>query len=120
LWEFDRFVPFCSSPLYYQGRIFTVKDGGIFSCLDAKSGQSLKKGRLPNTGDYYSSPVAGDGKVYLLNQTGQLTVLSAAGNCDVLATAEFGEETYATPALLDGRIYLRTAGHLYCFSATGK
>ena len=59
--------------------------------------------------------MAGDGKIYLLSQEGRLTVISAAGDWQVLHTAEFGEPTYATPALVDGCIYLRTAGHLYCF-----
>lgn len=115
LWAFERFVPFCSSPLYYEGRIFTVKDGGIFSCLNAKTGASLKKGRVEATGNYYSSPVAGDGKVYITNESGQLNVVSAADNWQVLSSADFKENVYATPALVDGRIYLRTAGHLYCF-----
>ncbi|MFO0869055.1 MAG: PQQ-binding-like beta-propeller repeat protein [Pirellulales bacterium] len=114
-WENDRFVPFCASPLYYRGHVFTVKDGGIVSCLDARTGKSLKTGRLPNTDDYYASPVAGDGKVYLLNQEGRLTVIAAEPQWKVLHTADFGEETYATPALVDGRIYLRTASALYCF-----
>lgn len=114
-WENDRFVPFCASPLYYRGHVFTVKDGGILSCLDAKTGKTLKSGRLPKTDDYYASPVAGDGRVYFLNQEGELTVISADSSCKTIYTSDFGEETYATPALVDGRIYLRTASALYCF-----
>jgi len=115
LWTFEKFVPFCSSPLYYRGRLFTVKDGGILTSLDAKSGAALKTGRLPATGNYYASPVAGDGKVYILNERGALTVINDSGDWEVLHTADFGEDTYATPALLDGKIYLRTSKHLYCF-----
>jgi outer membrane protein assembly factor BamB len=115
LWRFEKFVPFVSSPLEYQGRVYTVKDGGILTCLDAKTGQSHKSGRVMGTGNYYASPVAGDGKIYLLSQRGTLSVISSADQWQVIHSAEFGEETYATPALLDGRIYLRTSGHLYCF-----
>jgi outer membrane protein assembly factor BamB len=115
VWEHTRNVPFCASPLYYRGRLFTVKDGGILTCLDAESGSVLKLGRLRGTGSYYASPIAGDGKVYLLNQQGQLTVISADGEWQTLFTSDFGEDVYATPALVDGKIYLRTAGHLYCF-----
>jgi outer membrane protein assembly factor BamB len=115
LWRQDRNIPFCASPLYYGGHVFLVKDGGIMSSLDAKTGKPVKVARLPATGEYYSSPVAGDGKVYLLNEDGQLTVLKAEGKWEVLHKAEFGEAGYATPALVDGRIYLRTGGHLYCF-----
>ena len=114
-WEFTKFVPFIASPLYANGNVFLVKDGGILTTIDAKSGTPIKTKRLPATGAYYSSPVAGDGKAYLLNERGRLTVITAAGDWRVLSTSDFGEDTYATPAIVGGRIYLRTRGHLYCF-----
>ena len=114
LWRHEKQVPFCASPLYFAGHVFTIKDGGILSSLDAATGKPGKVARVPATGEYYSSPVAGDGKVFLLNQKGQLTVVSAEGEWRVLHSADFGEEAYATPALVGGRIYLRTNGHLYC------
>ena len=117
LWEHTKHVPFCASPLVYRGLLFTVKDGGILSSYDASSGKVLKQARLPATGEYYSSPVAGDGKLYLMNARGKLTVISAAGEWQVLHGADFGEDAYATPAIVDGKIYLRTTGHLYCFGA---
>lgn len=114
-WEFSKFVPFIASPLCVGGTVFLVKDGGILTSIDARTGQPIKTKRLPATGAYYSSPVSGDGKVYLLNERGRATVISATGNWQVLSTSDLGEDTYATPAIVDGRIYLRTAGHLYCF-----
>lgn len=114
-WSYRKFVPFCASPVFVDGKLFTVKDGGILSCLNTLNGKPEKQGRLEATGDYYSSPVAGDGKVYLLSEEGKLTVVSADTQWDVLHTADFGENAYASPALVDGRIYLRTTGHLYCF-----
>ena len=114
LWQYDRFVPFVASPVWVDDHLFTIKDGGILTCLDAKSGKPLKTARVPGTGSYYASPVAADGKVYLCNQGGEVTVVEATGKWSVLAEADFGEDIYATPALVDGRIYLRTAGHLYC------
>jgi outer membrane protein assembly factor BamB len=119
-WRNTKQVPFCASPLFAAGCVFTVKDGGYLSCLDARDGTLLKRDRLAGAGNYYSSPVAGDGKVYLLSERGRLTVVSAARDWKVLATADFGEDVYATPALAGGRVYLRTAGHLYCFGTGGK
>ena len=116
-WRFERYVPFCSSPLAVNGQVFNVKDGGIFTCLDAESGRALKTDRLNATGSYYASPVAAHGKVYVASQKGEVTVLSVEKPWDALHTVNFGEEIYATPALVDGRIYLRTAGHLYCFGS---
>jgi outer membrane protein assembly factor BamB len=115
LWVQTKNLPYVPSPLLYQGQLYLVKNGGFVSTLDAKTGNLAKLERVPGSGDYYASPVAGDGKVYLINQAGELTVISAEPEWRVLATADFGAETYATPALVDGRIYLRTAGHLYCF-----
>lgn len=114
-WDYDRVVPFCASVLNYKGLIFTIKDGGILNCLDAKTGKPTKQKRINATGSYYASPVAGDGKVYLLSNEGKLTVISAKPEWEVLSTADFGERAFATPAIVDGKFYLRTDGHLYCF-----
>ena len=120
IWEYGKFVPFCASPVYDHGYLFTVKDGGILSCLEAATGKPAKQGRISGTGDYYSSPVAGDGKIYLLNEDGELTVVSAVPRWETISTAKFEEPAYATPAIVDGRIYLRTAGHLYCFGLPAR
>ncbi|MFN0050945.1 MAG: PQQ-binding-like beta-propeller repeat protein [Planctomycetales bacterium] len=114
-WTYLKHVPFCATPVLAQGRLFAIKDGGILTALDARTGKPYKQARLSSAGDYYSSPVVGDGKVYLTNETGQLTVVSSDGDWRVLHTADFGENVYATPAIVDGRIYFRTAGTLYCF-----
>lgn len=115
LWRHARLVPFCASPLYVNGLLFTVKDGGVLQCLDAKSGKQLKQLRLEASDSYYASPVAGDGKVYLVDEIGRLTVISATDKAEVLHTADFKEDVYASPAIVDGRIYLRTSKALYCF-----
>lgn len=114
LWQYDRYVPFCASPAYYAGQLFTVKDGGVLQVLDGASGAPGKRGRVA-AAEYYASPVAGDGKVYLVNVRGEVTVVSAASQWEVISTASLGEDVYATPAIVDGRIYLRTVGQLYCF-----
>jgi outer membrane protein assembly factor BamB len=114
-WKQPKLVPFCASPLATQGLVFTVKDGGLVQSLNGKTGKPAKQGRLEANGDYYASPVSGDGKVYLVDQQGRLTVLSAQDRWEILHTADFGEDVYATPALVDGRVYLRTAAALYAF-----
>lgn len=120
-WRFNKQLPFCCSPLVVGGTIFLVKDGGFLSTLDARDGKLIKRDRLAaGAGNYYASPVTGDGKVYLLSERGKLTVVSAEKEWDELTTADFKEEVYATPALVDGKIYLRTSGHLYCFCKSEK
>jgi outer membrane protein assembly factor BamB len=119
-WANRRQVPFCASALYFGGLVYTVKDGGLLACLDVRDGKPLKYDRLPAAGEYYSSPVAGDGKLYVVNAQGVLTVLRAGRDWKVLSRSNFGEAVYATPAIADGRIYLRTSGHLYCFTTEKK
>jgi len=120
VWRERKYLPYVPSPLYANGFLLTVKDGGIVVTRDALTGQTVKRGRVPHTSAYYSSPVAGDGRVFLLSQRGGLTVLSQQANWSVLATADFAEEAYATPAIVEGRIYLRTTGHLYCIGHAGR
>lgn len=117
LWRYEKFIPYCSSPLSCGERIFIIKDGGILTCVNAATGKAAKSGRIGGTGNYYASPVFGDGKVYLLSQKGTLTVVGNSDRWETLHSVDFGEECFATPALLDGHIYLRTASQLYCFGS---
>jgi outer membrane protein assembly factor BamB len=117
LWEQTKQLPYVPSPLVYNDLIFLVKNGGLVSALDPKTGKALKTDRVSGRGNYYSSPVGGDDKVFLLSEQGELSVISARSDWEVLHSVDFGEPIFATPALVDGRIYLRTAGHLYCFGS---
>jgi outer membrane protein assembly factor BamB len=114
-WKYPKLVPFCASPLFVNGSLFTVKDGGIMQCLNANTGKPSKPVRLEASGNYYASPVAGDDKIYLIDEQGRLTVVKANETLEVLHTADFQEAAFATPAVVDGRLYLRTASALYCF-----
>ena len=112
-------IPYMPAPLLYQGVYYMVKTGGIITSLDPATGRLLKEGRSPGAlGEYYASPVAADGKVFLANTEGKITVLKAAADWEVLAVNELGEEVSATPALSEGRLYVRTRGTLYCFSSS--
>ncbi len=119
-WEFTKFVPFIASPVFANGHVFTIKDGGIMTSLNAKSGEPVKTKRLAATGNYYSSPVVADGKLYAINEQGQLTVVRAQGDWEVLSTFDFGEDTYATPAIARGQLLIRTNAHIYCFEGPTK
>lgn len=116
-WRVQKNIPYIPAPLLYQEVYFQVKTGGIITSLDPATGRMLKQGRSPNAlGEYYASPVAADGKVFLASTEGKITVLKAAGEWEVLTVNEMGDEISATPALSNGRIYVRTRGALYCFS----
>lgn len=119
IWRMKRNIPYVPSPVLYKGVYFMVRDGGIVTSINPETGAILKQGRAADSlGEYFASPVAADGKVFLLSGAGKLTVLKAQAQWDVLGVNDMGDEAYATPAIVNGRIYVRTRGALYCF--TGK
>jgi outer membrane protein assembly factor BamB len=118
LWRMQKFLPNVPSPLLYQGVMYLVKDGGIFTALDPKTGQILKQGRLTGALDtYYASPVGGAGHVYVISQTGKMTVLKAGAEWEILALNDFEEDAFATPAIIGNALYVRSKSALYCFRA---
>ncbi len=116
-WKFTRGLPYVSSPVYYDGRIYLIKTGGMLSSVDAKTGTAYyTQERLEAAGDYYASPVAGGGKIYLASLEGKLTVVKAGGDKpEILHMADFGERILASPALVGDKLYLRTQSTLYAF-----
>ena len=117
VWRMQKFLPNVPSPLLYEGMLYLVKDGGILSSVEPSSGKIIKQGRLPGALDtYYSSPVGAAGKVYLFSQAGVGTVLKAGGEWEILATNDMDEPVFATPAIVDNKLYVRTRGALYCFA----
>ena len=79
----------------------------------------LKQGRITGVQDaFYASPVAGDNKIYMTSEKGKIAVLRPDGNLEPVAVNDIGEDIYATPALADGRIYVRTVGTLFAFGVT--
>jgi outer membrane protein assembly factor BamB len=118
-WRLQKNIPYIPSPLLYQGVYYMVKTGGIITSIDPATGRILKVGRSPGAlGEYYASPVAADGKVFLANTEGKISVLKAGAEWEVLAVNDLDDEISATPALSDGRVYVRTRGAMYCFSGS--
>lgn len=115
-WKYQRPVPQVPSTLLYQGTLFMVNDSGILISFDPTTGNVVKQGRLKGAIDkYFASPVGADGKVYLISQDGTVSVVKAAGEWEVLAVNPLGDEVFATPAIDEGKLYIRTKSTLYCF-----
>ncbi len=114
-WSERRGVPGVPSPLYYNGRLYTFLNGGIVFCRVAQTGELVYSGRLGAMGYYYSSPVAADQKIYIASADGVVVVMDAGEKLNILATNKLDGATLATPALVDGNIYVRTDRHLYAF-----
>ena len=115
-WRFKKGLPYVASPLHYRGRLYLVKNGGMVTCLDPRTGQVYyQEERLGATGDYYASPVAADGRIYFLSQRGVVSVVNAGDRLDLVRQNDLGEAIQASPAIIGPTLYLRTASHLYAF-----
>lgn len=110
-WKLTNGAPHAPSPLLVGNELYLVSDGGIASCLDARTGKVHYQQRV---GDAYSaSPFYADGKIYLQSEDGITTVLKAGTRFEALAESNLDERTYASYAVADGAIYLRTETQLY-------
>ena len=118
-WKTTRGLPYVASPLFYDGRVYLIKNGGMISSLDARTGKPYYfQERLGADGNYYSSPVAADGRIYIASVNGKLTVVKAGGDKpEILHQADFGERISSTPALAGNNLYLRTRSSLYAFTS---
>ena len=115
-WRLKRNLPYVPAPIVYQDVLYMVKAGGIFTSVNLQTGEIYKQGRAGDAlGEYYSSPVAAGGKIIAASEAGKVTVFKAGAQWEVLAVNDLHEECYATPAIADGRLYLRTREALYCF-----
>lgn len=112
VWAVPTGAPYVSSILYYEGLIYMANDGGIVTCADAKTGEKVWQERMG--GIYSASPVAAEGKIYLLSETGEAIVLQAGREPRVLARNPIEGRAVASPAISNGQLFIRTDDHLIC------
>lgn len=110
-WTTDKGAPHTPSPLLVGDELYTVSDQGIASCLDARTGKVHWRERVG--GSFSASPTFADGKIYLQSEDGVTTVLRAGTKFENLAQSKLNERTFASYAVADGAIYLRTESQLY-------
>jgi outer membrane protein assembly factor BamB len=120
-WSTQRGVPTISSPLIVDDLLFMVSDdGGIVSCLEAKTGREIWKERLGRGRSHWASPLYAGGKIYFFSKEGDVAVISAAREFQVLAHHEFDAGFIATPAVTGDAMILRSETHLYCVAGSSK
>lgn len=112
-WTIQRSAPNTPSLLLVGDELYMVSDAGVASCVDARTGKVHWQERVG--GNYSASPVYADGRIYLQNETGKGVVLKPGKAFEIVAQSDLGEQTLASYALGDGRIYIRTEQHLYAF-----
>ncbi|RME93615.1 MAG: hypothetical protein D6766_07885, partial [Verrucomicrobia bacterium] len=104
-WTIRRSAPYVPTPIAVDGLLFLWSDGGVVTCVEPATGRELWRRRVG--GDYFSSPVCADGKIYNLSTTGRLVVLAAGREFRRLGETGLGEGGHATPAIAHGRLYVR-------------
>ena len=120
LWNYRKNIPEIASPLVYNDVMYIVEKG-VLTTIDTKSGEMIKRDRLGGgAAKVYASPVGADGKVFIGTLDGTLYTLSGVGEWETLASVDLDEEIWATPAIADGHLFVRTRGKLYDFAAAKK
>ncbi len=113
LWSNPKFSADCPTPVIYKGLLFTIRDDGMASCLDLKTGEAKWQERL-FTDNVKVSPVIAEGRVYFLSGQAQCVVVNATSEFKILARNELKESTLSSPAIARKSVYLRTDEALYC------
>jgi outer membrane protein assembly factor BamB len=112
VWEHQKGVPMCVSPLYVKPYLYTVTDAGMVNCLQAATGEVVYQERL--RGRYGASPVYADGRIYLLLESGETVVFAPGPQFKILARNPLDEKCQASMAVSGRRFFIRTDKHVYC------
>jgi outer membrane protein assembly factor BamB len=118
VWSYNKGTAYVPSPISYGDYVYLMTGNGSLTCLDAKTGKVLYEGaRVPKSVTFMASPVAFEGKILLASEDGDTFLIRAGPVHEVLATNSVGEPVYASPAIADGKIFIRGEKTLY---AIGK
>ncbi len=112
MWQTEASTPDSCCPVLWNDLLFFVTDNGIATCLSGNNGRLRWRERLK--GEYKASPVAVEGRVYFLNEQGLCTIVSAQLGFNKLAENQLDDETVASPAVSDGKLFIRGKKYLYC------
>jgi len=115
LWQATDYLPEVASPVATQNNVYVATSYGVLASYDAKTGQLKKEQEFD--GEFYSSPIIVEGKIYLFSTDGKMNIVSADEDMKLLASFETGERTYTTPAFTNGKIVVRTNESIYCVKA---
>ncbi|GIW82242.1 MAG: serine/threonine protein kinase [Gemmatales bacterium] len=117
-WSYDTGIPRTSSLLLFENELYMVSDFGVAQCLDAKSGRLLWRERLG--GGFSASPLYADGKIFFPAENGVCTVIRPGKKFVRLARNTLPERTFASFAVMDGALIIRTEKHLYRIQSSDK
>jgi outer membrane protein assembly factor BamB len=115
LWRYEKGTAYVPSPILYGDLVYLVTDRGLVTAIDVKTGAvKYEGGRPPIPATFMASPVVIDGRIVLMSEDGDAFVIKAGPVHEVERTNSLGEPIFASPAIAEGRIYIRGASNLYC------
>lgn len=109
-------IPEVPTPVFDGTYAYMVKNGGLLTCIDVTSGETIYRTRTRGAGTHYASPLIADGRLYTFAGNGQISVLELGPSHRILAVNDMKDGVYATPAIADGIIYVRTHSALHAFA----
>ena len=109
----DQAIPEVPSPLFHNGLIYFVKNGGVLTCYDLQKNERVYRIRTQGSGTHYASPIIANDKLYTIAGDGKVSVLRVGAKPKVIAVNKFDDRIYASPAASDGVLYIRTHTKLY-------
>jgi len=107
-WSTQKGAPYITTPIVYGDYFYVCGYNGVLVCYNAKTGERMYEQRLGQGGFFSSSPVAGDGKIYVVSEDGEAFIVKAGPKFELLSSSSFGEPVMATPAISQGTIVIRT------------
>jgi len=117
-WKYAKGTAYVPSPILYGDYLYLTTDRGILTCIDAKTGEvKYEGGRIPIPATFTASPVAFDGKILMTSEDGDTFIVKAGPKHEIIGTNSVGEPVYASPAMADGRIYIRGEKNLYAIGS---
>ena len=111
-WSMPRGSPYTTTPLVHQGQLYVLQDNGVLAVYDAATGKEIYRERIAPV-SFSASPVAAGDKVYFASEDGDVYVVRAGPKYELLATNRMGETCFATPAISQATIFVRTQSHIY-------
>jgi outer membrane protein assembly factor BamB len=117
VWRTNKGVAYVPSPIIEGDNFLVVSDAGVAHCFNAASGQIVWQERL---GEHHASLVSANGLVYFLNDNGVMNVVRPGPRFERVANNPIGEKTFASPAISDGRLFIRGEKHLFCIGTRSR
>ena len=117
-WKYSKGTAYVPSPILYGEYLYLTTDRGILTCIDARTGEvKYEGGRIPIPATFTASPVAFEGKILMTSEDGDTFIVKSGPKHEILGTNSIGEPVYASPAIADGRIFIRGEKNLYCIGS---